>query len=64
MCRKTCVSDRKLNFGNLVIRSYAVKYKKSVTIFCKTMFSVYGTGQMSVAREAIVVKYLNQIYLN
>jgi len=39
-----------------------MKYKKSVTI--KHMFSVYGTGQMSVAKEQIFVKYLNQIYFN
>jgi len=39
-----------------------MKYKKTVTI--KLIFSVYGTGQMSVTREKMVVKYLKQIYFN
>jgi len=39
-----------------------VKYKKYVTI--KLMFSVYGTGNMSVAWEQMFVKYVNQIYFN
>jgi hypothetical protein len=34
-----------------------MKYKNIVTI--KLIFTVYGTGQMSVAREEMVVQYLN-----
>jgi hypothetical protein len=60
-CRKTCVSDTKLNFGKWVIRSYEVKDKIFVKIFCKTgVFSIYGTGQMSVTRGNIGCQIFKQ----